>query len=103
MVAVVVRAASMEPVRELQESMGLPFYVLWDDRGMVSVRYGVGEAKIRVVLVETDGKLVWRSEPNQLPHPEEMLREIQPAPETADSAAETDETPSPEAAANSHA
>ncbi|QIN84590.1 hypothetical protein GBA63_19510 [Rubrobacter tropicus] len=100
-VAIVVRAASMGPVRELQKSMGLPFYVLWDDRSMVSTRYGVGETEIPVVLVETDGKLAWRSEPDQLPHPEEMLREIRPAPGTVNPAAETHETPSPEAAVDS--
>lgn len=55
------------------------------------------------MLVETAGMLAWRSEPDQLPHSEEMLREIQPAPETADPATETDETPPPEAATNSHA
>lgn len=40
-VTAVVRAALMEPVRELQEKLRLPFYILWDDRGMVSTRYGV--------------------------------------------------------------
>lgn len=101
-VAVVVRGASMRPVRYLQESLRLPFYVLWDDRSMVSARYGVEETEAAVVLVETDGKLAWRSEPNRLLQMEEGLREIRAAPETADSA-ETDETPWPEAATNSRA
>ena len=93
----------MEPVRELLESTGVPFYVMWDDLGTVSTRYGVGETEISVVFAETVGKLAWRSQPNQLPHSEEMLREIRLVPGTADPAAETDETPSPEAAANSRA
>lgn len=100
-VVAVARAASMGPVRELQERLRLPFYVLWDDRGMVSTSYGVGEAEIPVVLVETGDRVAWRSGRGQLPHPEEMLREIRPAPETADSDAETDETPSSESAVDS--
>lgn len=99
-VAVVVRAASMGPVRDLQESLRLPFYVLWDDRGMVSARYGVGEAEIPVVLVEADGRIAWRSEPDQLPRMEEVLGEIRPARETADPIARTEGTSPPEAATN---
>lgn len=89
--AAVVRAASMGPVRELQESLRLPFYVLWDDWGMTSARYGVGESDIQVVVVETDGRVAWRSERNQLPQAEEMLREIKPAPETAHTHTETND------------
>lgn len=45
-------------------SLRLPLYVLRDDRGMVSVRYDVGEAEVAAALVGDGGKLTWRSEPD---------------------------------------
>lgn len=101
-VAIVVRAVSMGPVRELRERLRLPFYVMWDDRGMASARYGVGETEVALVLVETDGKLAWRSEPNQLSQIEEVLRKIRAAPETS-GPAETEDAPTPETASNTRA
>lgn len=87
-VAVVVRAGTIEPVRELQESLKLPYYVLWDAAGRVSSRYGVTEGEIATAVVEPDGTLTWFSEPEESLRVEQILRAVlsgqeeDPGPET---------------------
>jgi hypothetical protein len=58
-VAAVVRAESMEQVRELRDRLQLPYYVLWDETGWVSEMYGAPEGKAAVALVQSDGTLRW--------------------------------------------
>ncbi|MEW6635370.1 MAG: hypothetical protein AB1425_00995 [Actinomycetota bacterium] len=58
-VAAIVRSETMEPVKELQGKLGLPYYVLWDAAGWVSGMYGVAEGETAVALVQSDGTLMW--------------------------------------------
>lgn len=93
-VAAVVRATSMEPVRELLKHLKLPYYVLWDAEGRVSTAYGI-EGEIAAVVVEQGGKIAWASPRETTPDVEEILEAIQatvpepsPVPQTHATAAE---------------
>lgn len=86
-VAVIVRAETMEPVRELRERLKLPYYVLWDEAGRVSRKYGVAEGEIATAVVQTDGTLTWFSEPVESLRVEQILRAVLPG---------RDEDPGPE-------
>jgi len=77
-VAVIVRAETMEPVRELRERLKLPYYVLWDEAGRVSRQYGVAEGEIATAVVQTDGTLTWFSEPVESLRVEQILRAVLP-------------------------
>lgn len=78
-IAAIVRATAMEPVRDMQEALELPFYVLWDEASRVSAEYGVREGEIAAAAVETDGSLAWFSERGEQPRAEQVLRAIHPA------------------------
>jgi peroxiredoxin len=86
-VAVIVRAETMEPVREFQERLKLPYYVLWDEASRVSRKYGVAEGEIATAVVETDGTLAWFSESVESLRAKQILRAILPV---------QDEDPGPE-------
>jgi alkyl hydroperoxide reductase subunit AhpC len=86
-VAVVVRAEAMGPVREMQEQLEFPYYVLWDEAGRVSGKYGVAEGEISTAVVGADGTLTWFSESTEPLQVEQILRVILP---------EQDENPGPE-------
>jgi peroxiredoxin len=86
-VAVVVRAEAMRPVREMQEQLELPYYVLWDEAGRVSGKYGVAEGEVAAAVVGADGTLTWFSESTEPPQVEQILRVVLP---------EQDENPDPE-------
>ncbi len=86
-VAVVVRAEAMGPVREMQEQLEFPYYVLWDEAGRVSGKYGVAEGEISTAVVGADGTLTWFSESTEPPQVEQILRVVLP---------EQDENPDPE-------
>lgn len=75
-VAVIVRAKTMEPVRELQERLKLPYYVVWDEAGQVFRRYGVPEGEDATAVVETGGTLTWFPEPVESLRVEQILRAI---------------------------
>lgn len=77
--AIVVRAAALEPVRELQSELKLPFYVLWDDEGRVSSSYGIESGETAAAVVETSGKVAWVSESGTEPQVDDILKAIQPA------------------------
>lgn len=77
-VVVVVRAETVEPVRELQERLELPYYVLWDEAGRVCGKYGVAEGEVATALVESDGTLTWFSEDVESPRVEQILQVILP-------------------------
>lgn len=89
-VALVVRAAAMEPVREMQRRLDLPYYALWDAEGRVSAGYGVTEEEIVSAVVETDGRLAWLSEPDESPRAEQILPNIR---RTTDPPASNSEVP----------
>lgn len=80
-VAAIVRAGTVEPVRELQERLKLPYYVLWDEAGRVSSKYGVTEGEIATAVVEIDGTLTWFSEPVESLRVEQILRAVLPGQE----------------------
>jgi hypothetical protein len=86
-VAVIVRAETMESVRELRERLKLPYYVLWDEASRVSRRYGVAEGEIAAAVVQTEGTLTWFSESVESLRVEQILRAILPG---------RDEDPGPE-------
>ena len=86
-VVVVVRAETVEPVRELQERLELPYYVLGDEAGRVCGKYGVAEGEVATALVESDGTLTWFSEDVESPRVEQILQVILPV---------QDENPGPE-------
>ncbi|TCJ20666.1 hypothetical protein E0L93_00085 [Rubrobacter taiwanensis] len=77
-VAVIVRAETMEQVRELQEQLQLPYYVLWDEANQVSGRYGVAEGETAVAVVQGDGTLEWISESGESPPIEQILQAVLP-------------------------
>lgn len=87
-VAAIVRAETMESVRELQDRLKLPYYVLWDETGRVSGKYGVPEGENATAVVEVDGTLTWFSEPVESLRVEQIVRAV---------LSEQEEDPGPEA------
>lgn len=77
-VAAVVRAEAMESVRELQERLELPYYVVWDKAGRITRSYGVPEGEISAAVVQPNGTLTWFSEPAESPQVEEILQAVFP-------------------------
>ncbi|MCA3748145.1 MAG: hypothetical protein IN808_03285 [Rubrobacter sp.] len=77
-VAAVVRAESMEQVKELRERLQLPYYVLWDETNWVSGMYGVPEGKAAVALVQSDGTLTWFPEVVESLQADKILQAIFP-------------------------
>ncbi|BBL78653.1 hypothetical protein RxyAA322_05070 [Rubrobacter xylanophilus] len=77
-VAAIVRAESMEQVKELQERLRLPYYVLWDETDWVSGMYGVPKGKTAVALVQSDRTLRWFPEVVESLQVEPILQAIFP-------------------------
>ncbi len=75
-VAAVVRAEKMASARELQDQLKLPYYVLWDETGRVSSKYGVPEGENATAVVEVDGTLTWFSEPAESQRVEQIVQAV---------------------------